>query len=70
MKGSSLLKQVIVARYGCCPASGLKFGERMRSGVATKNWQLSDHNKANRRACCSQLTNITLITKVGLEPAV
>ena len=37
-------------RYGCCPASGLKFGERMRSGVATKNWQLSDHNKANRRA--------------------
>ncbi len=31
----------------------------MRSGMATKSWQLSDHNKANRRACCSQLTNIT-----------
>ena len=54
-----ITKQSNRTRYGCCPASGLKFGERMRSGVAIKNWQLSDHNKANRRVCCSQLTKTT-----------
>ena len=59
MGRNSLLKQSNPTRYGCCPASGLKFGERMRSGVATKNWQLADHNKANRRAYCSQLTKAT-----------